>query len=885
MLKVANKKCIQNLSRKSLKASRARNWVAIIAIALTTILFTALFTIGMTIVSSYEQQNFRQVGGDMHGTFKDLTEEQMLELADDPLIVKTATRLMLGMPTDPPFNKAHIEVSYMDENCAKGGMNMPTTGALPREGTKEIACDTRILKLLGVEPKLGATVEMPFDLSETDKRKDTFTLSGWWEYDSAGMASMAILPRSYVEEQLKTAPADSGYGIGKWSLNVYFKNTNHIKEDLLAVLENHGYQNETAGEDNYIKIGVNWAYTGAQFAANADPTTMIAIIVLLLIFIFTGYLIIYNIFQISVTNDIRFYGLLKTIGTTGRQIRRIIRRQALYLSITGIPIGLLIGWVCGTVITPMIMKNLSYTVTHVTANPIIFIGATLFSLITVLISCRKPGRIAGRVSPVEAVRYTEGANAKQKKKIKQGQKGAKIPHMAFANLGRNRLKTVLVIVSLSLAVVLMQVTYTFANGFDMDKYLRNWVVTDFILGNADYFQTGGGFASEDQALPEDAIDTVTAKGDVTEGGRIYGQTTSVQEFVSEEWFRQMQGRWNSPEVVDRLLEDTERGPENTVADRAQLYGMEKLPLDRLDIVAGDLAPLYDPSQNAIAAVYETNDYNEVYDTSHWAKIGDEVTLRYVDEYEYYDVRTGEVMPAEEIEAGFVGSRAVKYHDVTYTVAACVTMQHAMSYRYSGADAFVLNSDVFQRDTGTSNIMTYLFNTTPESNAEMEAFLKDYTENIDPLLDYESKQSYVDEFHSFRSMFLMLGSILSLVIGLVGVLNFFNAILTGILTRRREFAVLQAVGMTGQQLRRMLIYEGLCYAGMAVAVSLVLSLVLGPLLQTALGSTFWFFTYRFSILPVACIAPVFLLLGALLPLITHRFALRQSIVDRIRAEGE
>ena len=260
-------------------------------------------------------------------------------------------------------------------------------------------------------------------------------------------------------------------------------------------------------------------------------------------------------------------------------------------------------------------------------------------------------------------------------------------------------------------------------------------------------------------------------------------------------------------------------------------------------------------------------------------------MRYVDEYEYYDVRTGEVMPAEEIEAGFVGSRAVKYHDVTYTVAACVTMQHAMSYRYSGADAFVLNSDVFQRDTGTSNLMTYLFNTTPESNAEMEAFLKDYTENIDPLLDYESKQSYVDEFHSFRSMFLMLGSILSLVIGLVGVLNFFNAILTGILTRRREFAVLQAVGMTGQQLRRMLIYEGLCYAGMAVAVSLVLSLVLGPLLQTALGSTFWFFTYRFSILPVACIAPVFLLLGALLPLITHRFALRQSIVDRIRAEGE
>ncbi len=56
-----------------------------------------------------------------------------------------------------------------------------------------------------------------------------------------------------------------------------------------------------------------------------DTTVLIAIAAMLLLIIFTGYLIIYNVFQISVTGDIRFYGLLKTIGTTPRQLRRIIR--------------------------------------------------------------------------------------------------------------------------------------------------------------------------------------------------------------------------------------------------------------------------------------------------------------------------------------------------------------------------------------------------------------------------------------------------------------------------------------------------------------------------------------------------------------------------------
>ena len=80
------------------------------------------------------------------------------------------------------------------------------------------------------------------------------------------------------------------------------------------------------------------------------------------------------------------------------------------------------------------------------------------------------------------------------------------------------------------------------------------------------------------------------------------------------------------------------------------------------------------------------------------------------------------------------------------------------------------------------------------------------------------------------MFLLLGGALSFIVGLVGILNFFNAILTGILTRKREFAVLQSIGMTGRQLKRMLVCEGLFYA--LGSVLFALCLILACLLYTS-----------------------------------------------------
>lgn len=189
---------------------------------------------------------------------------------------------------------------------------------------------------------------------------------------------------------------------------------------------------------------------------------------MLLLIVFTGYLIIYNVFQISVTNDIRFYGLLKTIGTTGRQIKALLRQQALLLSCIGIPIGLVLGWMVGGLLAPMVIQRLDGVVSTVSVHPLIFVGSALFALFTVLLSCAKPGRLAAKVSPIEAVRYTEGSQSK--KKAKRGSGRVSPFSMARANLGRSKGKTVVTVLSLSWRWCSPH-TATFVGGFDMDKYL------------------------------------------------------------------------------------------------------------------------------------------------------------------------------------------------------------------------------------------------------------------------------------------------------------------------------------------------------------------------------------------------------------------------------
>ena len=250
---------------------------------------------------------------------------------------------------------------------------------------------------------------------------------------------------------------------------------------------------------------------------------------------------------------------------------------------------------------------------------------------------------------------------------------------------------------------------------------------------------------------------------------------------------------------------------------------------------------------------------------------------------YIDKRTGEKCN-ENTPPEFLEYFIAQSYDVDYTICAYVTVPYSMSYRYGNLGyRFVLPAGKLAEDSLHQPIpMFYLFDTPDAASEEAaESYLAGLTAGELSGLMYESKATLRAEFEGFQTMFLLLGGLLCAIIGLVGILNFFNATMTGILSRRREFAVLQAVGMTGKQLKTMLVCEGLFYALGEAGIALVLSVLLNPLAGSLLETMFWFFSAHFTIVPVLLMIPIFALLGYGIPAIMYRQAAKQSVVERLR----
>ena len=879
-MNVNNRKCIRKLSWRSLWASRKRNIIAIIAIALTALLFTSLFTIVMSINSSYEVYTFRQIGGYCHGTFKEVTEEQIENISAHPNVTATGKRVTIGYIDSGIFAKGPAEVSFMDDNCTEWSFAEPTTGHKP-QGRNEITMDTHALKLLGVEPEVGAKIELTYTvgaLSEMPYEKtDTFTLAGWWEYDDISPVHYINISEEYAKETEAEAMS-KGLDPFRIDLNVMMASSMNIRGQMEQVDLDLGYVWDETGEGELVRIGVNWGYTSSQLGEGMDATTLIAILAFLALVIFTGYLIIYNIFQISVTGDIQFYGLLKTIGVTPRQLRRIIRQQALFLCVVGIPIGLLLGYGVGASLTPVVMARTTFGVgvSTVSTSPLIFFASALFALITVLLSCSRPGKIASKVSPVEATKYTETMKSKKKKRSTHG---AKVYQMAFANLGRNKRKTVLVVISLSLSVVLLNILVTFTGGFDMEKYLAKQACADFVVSTTDYFRYShsGSFIAQEQIAQIEAniSPSLSGCGYTLTGYVPYG-------WMSEEHWLQNMMHYTSEENAKTLLEQKNRRG-NLVSQSALIEGLDDSLFDKLTVVEGDMSPLFQDGTNAIAVVVSTDDYGNVSNLDDYPPVGSVQTITYIDEGDYIDSRNGNLCD-ENTPTEYMQFQLSESHDVDYTVCAYVIVHNSMSFRYySPGYSFVLPIEKLNHDSRQESIpMFYLFDTPDDiSEASAESYLADLTADDLSGLMYESKATLRAEFEGFQNMFLLLGGLLCAIIGLVGVLNFFNAIMTGILSRKREFAVLQAVGMTGKQLKAMLVYEGLFYALSSALSAFVLSFVLNPLVGDLLENMFWFFSAKFTIAPVIIAIPIFALLGWLIPYVMYDHTSKHSIVEQLR----
>ena len=850
MYRVNNQRAVRRLADRSFRASRSRNIIAVLAIALTALLFTALFTVGSGLIENIQRQTMRQAGGDGMAVLKYVTDGQYEQVKDHPLIKEISYNRILSSSVDnEELLKRHGELYYMDETGIRLGFCEPVEGTVP-QAEDDLMMDTKTAKLLGVELTVGSPVSLKLTVHGQQVTR-MFRLCGWWEADPVFNVSILVTSRAYVDahmEELYNSYKEDYDVTGAINCYIMFGSSGGLERKLQQVITESGFPLDETDPD-YIDHNVNWSYLSAGMDAN--PETVAGVAVLVLLITLAGYLIIYNIFQISVLRDIRFYGLLKTIGTTGRPIRTIIRRQALFLSCMGIPLGLILGWLTGCALVPlMLAQSLGGAgFVRTTADPRIFAGSVLFALATVFISTAKPGRIAAKVSPVEAVRYTDNDSQVKKGRRKSG-RGAKMTGMALANLGRNRKRTTLVIISMSLSLVLFNTLYTFSIGFDMDKYLAKFVDTDFLTGHADYFNYQ--YAGPDNSMSESMIQAIEQEPEFLEGGRLYANIRDTEFFDTI--------------LPAGMTTDQGRNPDTGGVGSA-VYGLEELPLSRLDVVEGEIDPEKLRSGHYILeGVPEDDDGRILWDRARF-DVGEKVTL---------------VNYRGDSESRLENERMER----EFEIMAKVRMKHYTNTCMVGWDfSWYLPAEVYKEMVAEPGIMSYAFNVREGGEKEMGAFLLNYTENVEPLMNYSSKSIREAEFAGMKNMVLAVGGALSLVIGMIGILNFVNSMMTSILTRRREFAMLQSIGMTGKQLLQMLMTEGVWYGAASGLVSLVLGVVLSLLAVRNLAGSLWFFSYHFTVLPLVLTVPVLLAVGILLPAVMLRSVERQSVVERLReAEG-
>ena len=169
-----------------------RNIIAVIAIALTALLFTALFTVGSGIIENFQRQTMRQAGGDGMGVLKYITDEEYSKIKDHELIEDISyNRLMSSSVDNPELIKRHGELYYMDDTAMKLGFCEPTEGHKP-QAADEIIMDTKTIKLLGAEQKIGAPVTIQMTVHGQQVSRD-FILSGWWEADPVFNVSIMVV--------------------------------------------------------------------------------------------------------------------------------------------------------------------------------------------------------------------------------------------------------------------------------------------------------------------------------------------------------------------------------------------------------------------------------------------------------------------------------------------------------------------------------------------------------------------------------------------------------------------------------------------------------------------------------------------------------------------
>ncbi|WP_095175024.1 MULTISPECIES: ABC transporter permease [Blautia] len=838
MLNNNNRKFIKTLSNNCLKANRNRNVIAVLAIILTAVLFTALATVAQGTQVSMKEQMLRQAGTRFMVSIKNLSQEEAESLVQDSAFSTAGMERYVANAVNKELNSIMVSIGWLDRTNVENSFMDLEKGHYP-EKDNEIACDSVVLELLGLPNETGTSFTLEYETMEGIKEAE-MTVCGIWKGMKHEQRSVMMVTEGFVEKTVKDlSPEYAELEKNAYAVRGTFPSEKDIKENLDKLVEKMGYDPEAQrGEEGFIIHNTNPVYETKSMDSGQTMITMALGVILILL---AGYLIIYNIFKISIEKDIRLYGQLKTIGTSPKQIRYMVNRQGMMLSLVGVPVGLILGWLLGNALLPLVMASTSYSDTiFIKPNLWVWLFAAAFTLLTVRISCSRPGKIAGKISPVEALKY-HGAKSGKKKQKKGMDSKNRILQMAGANLGRNKGKTVLVILSICLSVILLNSVLNFTESMDKEAYVQHETAADFDVRSGNFLKS----VTEDylKVVPQKEAQELKALEGIKDFTQVYVRMLPEQQLT--------EGREDCGKLVKINGETT---PDDIMEfDRNRmLYGFDENAFKRAKLIEG------------------TIDYEKLC-TGDYVVANGSLSDRGEYGYEIQELHAGDVIEVE-----------IEGEMKEYTVMAVIGTLNSlnMSYSAGGYEAITFSESVFREMFPENQDPIHcLFDVEDGYFDSINSYMEDFTQ--DSGLALQSRLTAEEEFAEMQGTYNAVGMIVALILGIIGVLNLINVIFTGAIARQREFASMRSIGMTRKQLKKLFVYEGIIYAVLAGMAGVAISAVVSLTLVKSFASGFWFAKYHFIILPAIVTALICLLLSVIISAVVDKVWNKGSVVEQLR----
>lgn len=439
MIENNNRKIIGKLANRNIKFNKTRN----IFVLITIVLSVSLLGTMSLFQSAREQRINKRIDEVQHVIYDDVREEQIEKLRySDEIDFLTLTKFGDGFKVQ---NKMILPV-YFEKDTKNIKTKTIVEGSYP-EKLNEMVVDKPMLKLFPDSENIGDSIKIRF----LDGSEEEFIISGFYEeIDEKSSVYSILFSKDYSEngKQLKGVT----YAVACKIKNADMMSENEFLDTVRKIGKDAGIERKNINPNDFFTNSLTMS-----------KQNILVIIVVAIGILFVSILVVYSIFYISVLDNIQRFGQLRTIGTSKKQIKDIVRREGMIMFALGTPIGLLISWIISYWIIP---EGWSWKYTIILS----FIIA-IAEFITIIISVQKPAKIASSISPVEASRFS-GHKEKGLKETKDLHRKLSPYSMAGISLKRNKNKSFLTLISLGIGGSLFLMSTTMIVSTSLEEYSR-----------------------------------------------------------------------------------------------------------------------------------------------------------------------------------------------------------------------------------------------------------------------------------------------------------------------------------------------------------------------------------------------------------------------------